>query len=120
MRYHYEKSDVCVYDMYGKTYICNHPVYSDCTLYKIGDLGLSVVQQRYRADTKTTWWGIIDRELKNDLYLNPGFLEYFKKTAGPCKDGCYPTVTIRQIMWALKMKPLKREPWETCFDHCPI
>ena len=23
-------------------------------------------------------------------------------------------------MWALKMKPLKREVWETCFDHCPI
>lgn len=33
-----------------------------------------------------------------------------------CTDGLYPTVTIRQIMWALKMKPLPRERWETCFD----
>lgn len=29
----------------------------------------------------------------------------------------YPTVTIRQIMWALKMKPIKRERWETVFDR---
>ena len=34
--------------------------------------------------------------------------------------GLYPTVTIRQIMWALKIKPLKRERWETCFDRREI
>ncbi len=34
-----------------------------------------------------------------------------------CTDGVYPTVTIRQIMWALKMKPLARERWETVFDR---
>lgn len=119
MRYHYEKPDISV-PMYGDTYVCDHPVYFSCTLYKIGDLGLSVIQQRYRPDTKTTWWCMIDKDLRNELYLNPGFFEYFKKMSGPVKDGCYPTVTVRQIMWALKMKPLKREPWETCFDHCPI
>lgn len=119
MRYHYEKPDTSV-PMYGETYICDHPVYYACTLYKIGDLGLAVIQQRYREDRKSTWWNAIDDNLRNDLYLNTGFLEYFKKMAGPCKNTCYPTVTIRQIMWALKMKPLKREPWETCFDHSPI
>lgn len=119
MRYHYEKPDISV-PMYGETYICDHPVYYACTLYKISGLGLSVIQQRYREDRKSTWWNTIDDNLRNDLYLNPGFLEYFKKMAGPCKNTCYPTVTIRQIMWALKMKPLKREPWETCFDHSPI
>lgn len=31
-----------------------------------------------------------------------------------------PTVTIRQIMWALKMKPIKRERWETVFDRRDI
>lgn len=119
MRYHYEKPDVSV-PMYGETYICDHPVYYACTLYKIGVLGLAVIQQRYREDRKSTWWNAIDDNLRNDLYLHHGFLEYFKKMAGPCKNTCYPTVTIRQIMWALKMKPLKREPWETCFDHSPI
>lgn len=29
----------------------------------------------------------------------------------------YPTVTIRQIMWALKLKPIPREQWETYFDR---
>lgn len=119
MRYHYKKPDISI-PMYGKTYICDHPVYSKCTLYKIGNSGLAVIQQRYSKTTKRTWWNQIDPYLQNELYLNPGFLDYFKKYAGPCVDECYPTVTIRQIMWALKIKPLKREPWETSFDHCPI
>ena len=37
--------------------------------------------------------------------------------SGEATDGLYPTVTIRQIMWALKMKPIPRERWETCFDR---
>lgn len=36
------------------------------------------------------------------------------------KDGLYPTVTVRQIMWALKMKPIPRERWETVFDRREI
>ena len=39
---------------------------------------------------------------------------------GECTDGLYPTVTIRQIMWALKMKPIQRQRWETCFDRREI
>jgi len=27
---------------------------------------------------------------------------------------------VRQIMWALKMKPIKRERWETVFDRKEI
>ena len=119
MRYHYEKPDISV-PMYGETYICDHPVYFECTLYKMGNVGLAIIQQRYREDSKSTWWGDIDANLRNELYLHPKFLEYFKKMAGPCKDGLYPTVTIRQIMWALKTKPLKRESWETYFDRSPI
>lgn len=46
-----------------------------------------------------------------------GFKEFFDSRAGECTDGLYPTVTIRQIMWALKIKPMKRERWETCFDR---
>ena len=45
---------------------------------------------------------------------------YFDQKAGKCTDWLYPTVTIRQIMWALKMKPLKKERWETVFDHGDI
>lgn len=45
---------------------------------------------------------------------------YFDSRAGKCTDGLYPTVTIRQIMWALKMKPIQRQRWETCFDRREI
>ena len=44
-------------------------------------------------------------------------MEFFNERAGACTDGLYPTVTVRQIMWALKMKPIPRERWETCFDR---
>lgn len=119
MRYHYEKPSLYV-STYGDTYICDHPVYSRCTLFRIGDLGLSVIQQRYDENSKQTWWSEIDPWLPNDLYLHPGFKQFFDERAGTCKDGIYPTVTIRQIMWALKMKPLPRKRWETVFDRKDI
>lgn len=76
-----------------------------------------MIQQRYDPVTKHTWWGEIDDWLTDDLYLHPKFKAYFDKRAGECVNGLYPTITIRQIMWALKMKPIKRERWETCFDR---
>ena len=114
MRYHYEKPDL-YFSKYGKTYMCDHPVYDSYTLYLIGKNGLAVIQQR--IENKLTYWTDIDPWLVDDLYLHPKFKEFFDSRSGPCKDGLYPTVTIRQIMWALKMKPVKRERWETCFDR---
>ena len=116
MRYHYTKPDLYTHT-YGKTYECNHPVYLACTLYKIGQNGLAVIQQRYDYKTKTTYWTDIDPWLVDAIYLHPKFKEYFDERA--CKEvlDLYPTVTIRQIMWALKMKPIPRERWETCFDR---
>lgn len=116
MRYFYEKPSIYL-SMYGETYECDHPVYSECTLFKIGDKGLAVIQQRYNLDTKRTWWCGVDPWLTDDIYLHPGFRDFFKERAGECVDGLYPTVTIRQIMWALKMKPIPRQRWETCFDR---
>lgn len=119
MRYHYEKPDIFL-SMYGTTYICNHPAYDKCTLFELGGKGLSIIQQRFDPETKKTWWTEIDPWLTDALYLHPKFHEFFDNRAGECIDGLYPTVTIRQIMWALKMKPLKRERWETCFDRRDI
>lgn len=116
MRYHYEKPEMYL-SMYGKTYYCNHPVYDRCTLYKIHNKGLAVIQQRFDKHSKSTKWSEIDPWLTDDLYLHPKFKEFFDDRAGECTDGLYPTVTIRQIMWALKLKPISRERWETCFDR---
>lgn len=116
MRYHYEKPFIYT-PIYGEVYICEHPVYSRCTLYKIGEKGLAIIQQRFEEEKKLTYWSEIDAWLANDIYLNAGFMEYFKERAGTCTDGLYPTVTVRQIMWALKMKPLPKQRWETVFDR---
>ena len=116
MRYFYIKPEQ-YQSNYGEIYFCDHPVYDRCTLYTIRNKGLAVVQQRYDPITKSTIWADIDPWLTDAIYLHERFKEFFDERAGECVDGLYPTVTIRQIMWALKMKPIKRERWETCFDR---
>lgn len=116
MRYHYEKPRLYS-SIYGETYNCDHPVYNTCTLYLIGKKGLAVIQQRYNPETKHTYWSDIDPWLIDQLYLHPKFKAFFDDRSGECMNSLYPTVTIRQIMWALKMKPIPRERWETCFDR---
>jgi hypothetical protein len=106
--------------MYGDTYVCNHPVYNKCTLYRIGNKGLAVIQQRYDTITKRTWWSEIDPWLTDTLYLHEKFQQYFDERAGVQVGDIYPTVTLRQIMWALKLKPVLKERWETCFDRRDI
>lgn len=116
MRYHYDKP-VVYSSAYGITYSCNHPVYDKCTLYTIGGVGLGVIQQRYEPKTKRTYWGEVDPELVDSIYLQHGFEAFLYARGGKSINGIYPTVSLRQIMWALRMKPLKRERWETSFDR---
>lgn len=119
MRYHYEKPSI-YFSMYGETYECDHPIYSICTLFKMERKGLAVIQQRYNAETKCTKWTDIDPWLTDTIYLNPNFKRYFDERSGESINRLYPTVTIRQIMWALKIKPIQKERWETCFDRKEI
>ena len=119
MRYHFERPAIYC-SMYGERYICNHPVYNSCTLFRIESRGLAVIQQRYDAKAKCTYWTEIDTWLTDALYLHPGFKEFFDMRAGACMSGLYPTVTVRQIMWALRMKPLPKQRWETTFDRKDI
>lgn len=119
LRYHYEKPSIYL-STYGDTYECNHPIYDRCTLFKMDSKGLAVIQQRHDSVDKITWWSEIDPWLTDDIYLHPKFKEYFDSRSSEPVDGLYPTVTIRQIMWALKLKPIQRERWETCFDRKEI
>lgn len=119
MRYHYKKPE-SYSSMYGEIYECDHPVYNKCILFKINNKGLAVIQQRYNCFDKTTFWTTIDPWLVDELYLHDNFEIFFNERAGECKNGLYPTVSIRQIMWGLKMKPLPKERWETSFDRRSI
>ena len=76
--------------------------------------------ERFDPEAKATYWTEIDDWLTDPLYLHPGFRAFFDSRAAEGTDDLYPTVTIRQIMWALKMKPIPKQPWETVFDHSPI
>lgn len=115
MKYYYEKPELYS-SSYGITYRCDHPVYNRCTLYLIGDKGVAIIQQRYDPKLKCTWWSEIDPWLTDCLYLHPRFKAFFDKYAKESINGLYPTATVRQAMWNLRMKPMKREQWETYFD----
>ena len=81
-------------------------------------MALAVIQQRYNSRNKTTCWGGgIGPWLVDELYLHKNFEAFFNERSGECVKELCPTVTIRQIMFGFKMKPLPRERWETCFDR---
>lgn len=111
MRYYYSPPDIYL-PLYGEEYRVDHPMFSKGTLYLIHDRGLIVVQKRFNVETKTESWGPLDPWLANDIYLHPQFYRYFQEHSGDCTNGLYPVTTVRSIMWALKMKPLKHEFWE--------
>ena len=67
-----------------------------------------------------TYWSELDPWLTDALYLADGFKKLFLERSGSNINGLYPTITIRQAMWALKMKPLPKERWETVFDRRSI
>lgn len=116
MRYHSQKTESN--NKYGKVYFCNHPVYNRCTLFLKDKKGLCVIQQRFDHITKSTYWTEIDSWLTEVIFEHPDFNKYFESRSGEMDvHKLYPTVTIRQIMWALRIKPLPKESWETVFDR---
>ncbi len=111
MKYYYEKHENWIGA--GEIYSCNHPIYNRCTLFREGDLGIAVVQEHFDISRKIRWWGSLEPWIAGDIYCNPRFDMFFRENATkPDKNGLYPTFTVRKIMWALRMKPLKREFWE--------
>lgn len=111
MKYYYEKPAEWV--AAGETYICDHPLYNRCTLFRRGKRGLAIIQERYNEKTKARWWSSIDPWLAGEIYFHADFKKYFETYAAEVdKNGLYPTVTIRKIMWSLRMKPLRKENWE--------
>ena len=111
MKYYYEPTKQT--QKHGRIYRCDHPFYSCCTLYLKDGLGLAVVMKYFDDQRKTFYYDKLPACLANDIYKAEAFPVYFKEHAKPERDGLYPTVTARSIMWALRMRPLKKEWWES-------
>ena len=113
MKYYYTKPDswTC---KYGTVYRCEHPLFTKATLYFQDNKGMLVIQQRFNPDTKHIWWGELDPWLVDEIYLANGFQEVFSKFASEkIPGGIFPEIKVRKLMWMLRMKPLKREFWES-------
>lgn len=67
----------------------------------------------FDCQRKTFYYDKLPPYLANDIFEAKGFEEYFKAHSAAERDGLYPTVTARSIMWALRMRPLKKEWWES-------
>ena len=103
---------------YFQLYRIDHPLFDLCTLYLQDGKGLIVVQLIYDRANKTLHWGPVETHLANDIFLHPGFKDFFRKEADYAINydqfmyKGYPIWSVRKVMWALRMKPLKRESWE--------
>lgn len=99
--------------VYGMDIILNkHPVYQAGTIYLEDGKGLIVTQQHFYQDMKSCWWGAVDPDIANSIYLSPNFRDFFMKNA---RADDPPIFQLRKLMWKLRMKPLKREEWEDYF-----
>jgi hypothetical protein len=91
-------------------------LYKVCTLYLAGDRGLAVVQKRFNERLRLSWWDKVDIDLSYDIASQPLFEEFLEEHAARSdENGLYPTMNVRKVMWALRMKPLKKEYWEKEF-----
>lgn len=100
------------FEIYELDYI----LYDKCTLFTDGQKGLVIIQQRYSKRSKCTWWGPIEEEIANDILASGRFPGLFREKARPKDEfGLYPTLALRQALWALKIKGPKKEIWETRF-----
>ena len=111
MKYYYEKPNKWVGA--GEIYICDHPMFNRCTLFRNGNLGLAIIQEHFDISRNVRWWGTVEPWIAGDIYVNKNFQQFFDENAAEKdENGLYPTFTIRKIMWALRIKPLKKEFWE--------
>lgn len=116
MKGYYVAKSKPVRSKHARIYKCDHPLYSRCTLYFNGEMGLAVIQMRFSPKEKVAWWGPVDPWLIEDIYENEGFSELFMKEADTSdENGLYPTIKVRKLMHALGMKPMKKSDWEKEF-----
>lgn len=111
MKYYSKKPDICV-RLFGEVVDPKHPIYKRGTLYFEHNRGLIVTQKHFNSDTKECFWSNVDDWIANDIYTCARFPEFFQMHA---TESEYPIFELRKIMWALRMKPLKKETWETYF-----
>ncbi len=98
--------------MFGKPIHLEHPIYRGGTLYFEKGKGLIITQQHFDAKTKNCFWDYVDYWIANDIYTSSKFYDFFDANATVTN---FPVFELRKVMWELRMKPLKKEAWETFF-----
>ena len=109
MKYFYEKPDKWTRDGW-KIVQSEHPLFNRATLLYSEDRGFLVVQQHFDPVGKSVWWGSIDPWLACDIRRADRFQDFFEDHA----DEKYSfVISVRKLMWEMRMKPLPKEFWES-------
>jgi hypothetical protein len=112
MRYYYERP--INWAIAGDIYRTDNELFNKATLFKRGRLGLLVIQLHFNPTTKHMWWSNVDPWIASDILSNENFKEVFNKFASEkILGGDFPVIQLRKLMWELRMKPLKKEFWES-------
>ena len=83
----------------------------------MGEENRSLLEEEIRAEIKRL--GSLESGSQEHTTAVDSLTKLYKLKLEEDKN-TYPTVTVRQIMWALKMKPIQKERWETVFDRRDI
>lgn len=98
--------------IFAREYKVDHPMFNACTLYEKDGRGLIVVQAYFNEINKYIFWGPVEAHIANDIYLSPKFENVFNELSGECKNGIYPIIKLRPLMWKLRMNPIKKKYFE--------
>ena len=117
MKGYYKPTDNRRISEYSSVYECNHKLYNECTLFRIGAFGLAVIQERFNPRTKMHFWSAIDPWIADDIYEAPKFSEVFNRLCTEKgKNGLYRTIEVRTLMHLVGLKPMKKRYWERPYD----
>lgn len=96
----------------------DYPVCNRCDILYDPEakVGLAVIQQRWNGRLKHTWWENVDRSIMDYIQYSPLLEDVFYQKAEEADEfGRFPVIEVRKLMWALKMKPMPKQFWETRF-----
>lgn len=87
----------------------DHPSFWAYTVFTDGERSIAAIQQFYNEQFRFTYWGPLQNSLADLILHNPNFEDYFEEHA----RRTYAIQEVRKLMWALSMRPIPREKWET-------
>ena len=67
------------------------------------------MQKHFDPVSRSMWWGSLDPWLACDIQKSENYKAFFERYANPEHSF---VISVRKLMWELRMKPPPKEFWE--------